>query len=82
MIREDPIDPEILYVGTDIGVYVTKNGGETWEVLGDLPSTYVHDLVVHPRENMIIIATHGRGIWVIDGDRVNEGKPQNQGWYD
>ncbi len=80
VIREDPIDPEILYVGTDIGVYVTKDGGKTWEVLGVLPSTYVHDLVIHPRDNMIIIATHGRGIWVLDGDSVNGGKPQNQGW--
>ena len=77
VIREDPIDPEILYVGTDIGVYVTKDGGETWEVLGDLPSTYVHDLVIHPRDNMIVIATHGRGIWVLDGDKVNGGKPQD-----
>ena len=77
VIREDPIDSEILYVGTDIGVYVTKDRGETWEVLGDLPSTYVHDLVIHPRDNMIIIATHGRGMWVLDGDAVNGGKRQD-----
>ena len=74
VIREDPVNPEILYVGTDIGVYVTKDRGATWEVLGDLPSTYVHDLVIHPRDNMIIIATHGRGIWVLDADHVNGGK--------
>ena len=82
VIREDPIDQKILYVGTDIGVYLTKDGGNNWEVLGDLPSTYVHDLVIHPRDNMIIVATHGRGIWVMDGDKVNEGRTQNNWWSD
>ncbi len=74
VIREDPIDRNILYVGTDIGVYVSKNAGQTWEVLGDLPSTYVHDLIIHPRDNIIVIATHGRGMWAIDANKVNGGK--------
>jgi len=74
VIREDPIDENILYVGTDIGVYVSKNGGESWEVLGDLPSTYVQDLVIHPRDNIIVAATHGRGLWVMDADGVNGGR--------
>ncbi len=76
VIREDPFDKNILYVGTDGGVFVTKDGGKKWEVLGDLPSTYVHDLVVHPRDNIIVIATHGRGVWVMDGEKVNGKK----GW--
>jgi hypothetical protein len=50
---------------------VSHDGGETYSVLGDLPSTYVHDLVIHPRDNMIIIATHGRGIWVLDANPIN-----------
>ncbi len=74
VIREDPINKNILYVGTDIGVYVSKDGGESWEVLGNLPSTYVHDLIIHPRDNIIVIATHGRGMWVMDANKVNEGK--------
>jgi photosystem II stability/assembly factor-like uncharacterized protein len=74
VIREDPIDRNILYVGTDIGVYVSKNQGESWEVLGDLPSTYVSDLVIHPRDNIIVASTHGRGIWVLDGNEVNGGR--------
>ena len=73
VLREDPIDKNIIYVGTDIGVYVSKDGGKTYSVLGDLPSTYVHDLVIHPRDNIIIIATHGRGIWVLDANQVNGG---------
>jgi photosystem II stability/assembly factor-like uncharacterized protein len=73
VVREDPINENIIYVGTDIGVYVSRDGGKTYSVLGNLPSTYVHDLVIHPRDNMIIIATHGRGIWVLDAMKVNGG---------
>ncbi len=73
VIREDPVDQNILYVGTDIGVYVSKDGGKTWNVLGSgLPSCYVHDLIIHPRDNVIVIATHGRGMWAIDAEPVNE----------
>jgi len=73
VIREDPVDRNILYVGTDIGVYVTKDGGKTWNVLGkNLPSVYVHDLIIHPRDNVIVIATHGRGMWAVDANPINE----------
>jgi photosystem II stability/assembly factor-like uncharacterized protein len=72
VIKEDPNHPKQLYVGTDIGVYITKDDGKTWNVLGDLPSVYVHDLVVHPRDNMIVIATHGRGMFVLDANKLNE----------
>lgn len=71
VIREDPRNRKILYLGTDVGVYVTLNNGASWEVLGDLPCTYVHDLDIHPRNNMIIVATHGRGMYVLDADPVN-----------
>jgi photosystem II stability/assembly factor-like uncharacterized protein len=78
VIREDPEKENILYLGTDVGVYVSKDTGGSWEVLGDLPCTYVHDLAIHPRDNMIIVATHGRGMFVLDADPVNqeEVKPQ------
>lgn len=76
VMREDPIKPNILYVGTDNGVFVTKDGGESWQVLGDLPSTYVHDLIVHPRDNIIVVATHGRGMWAVDANDVNGGRRQ------
>jgi photosystem II stability/assembly factor-like uncharacterized protein len=73
VIREDPVDKNILYVGTDLSVYVTKDGGKTWNVLGaDLPSTYVHDLIIHPRDNVIVIATHGRGMWALDAEPINQ----------
>ncbi|NOY38542.1 MAG: hypothetical protein GXO83_13330 [Chlorobi bacterium] len=78
VIREDPVSKDILYVGTDTGVYVTKDRGKKWEVLGDLPSVYVHDLIVHPRDNIIVIATHGRGMWVLDANKVNGGKTRQR----
>lgn len=71
VIREDPKNDSTLYVGTDVGVYVSRNSGESWDILGDLPCTYVHDLAIHPRENLVIIATHGRGMFVLDADPVN-----------
>lgn len=67
VVREDPKNEKVLYVGTDIGVYVSIDEGQAWHVLGsDLPSTFVHDLVVHPRDNVLVAATHGRGMWIID----------------
>ncbi len=73
VIREDPRNRNILYAGTDNAVFVTKDGGENWQVLGDLPSTYVHDLIIHPRDNIIVVATHGRGMWALDANAINQG---------
>ena len=67
VIREDPSNAKILYVGTDMGVFVTTDGGATWNVLGgNLPPVFVLDLVIQPRDRLIAIATHGRGMWVLD----------------
>jgi hypothetical protein len=67
VIREDPANPKILYVGTDMGVFMTNDGGATWNVLGgNLPQVFVLDLVIQPRDRLIAIATHGRGVWLID----------------
>lgn len=71
VIREDPLNEKILYVGTDTGVYTSTDRGKSWSVLGDLPTVYVHDLVIHSRDNILIIATHGRGIWALDVAPVN-----------
>jgi hypothetical protein len=67
VIREDPLMENILYVGTDRGVYVSTDRGESWSALqGDLPNVPVHDLVVHPRERELVAGTHGRSIWIVD----------------
>ncbi len=74
VIREDPADRRILYVGTDTGVYVSTDGGAAWQTLGSgLPSTFVFDLIVHPRDRIIVAATHGRGMWALDAQPVEKG---------
>ena len=71
VIREDPRNPNVLYVGTDFGVYVSTNGGDRWTVLGgNLPSVQVSDLAFHRRDNMLVISTYGRGVWVMDAVAV------------
>jgi photosystem II stability/assembly factor-like uncharacterized protein len=67
VIREDPANPNTLYLGTDFGAFVTKDGGRRWEVLGStLPSVQVSDLAYQPRDNVIVISTYGRGMYVMD----------------
>lgn len=67
VIREDPKNKDVLYVGTDLGVYVTVDGGKKWHVLANsLPICFVWDLIIHPRDNALVIATNGRGMYVID----------------
>ncbi|NJD09191.1 MAG: hypothetical protein FIB01_01710 [Gemmatimonadetes bacterium] len=76
VIKEDPKRPDVLYLGTDLSVYVSLNGGREWHVLASgLPTTYVHDLVVHPRDDVVVAATHGRGIWVLDARPVQRLTP-------
>lgn len=71
MVREDPVNPDVLYAANDFGVYVTTNGGARWEVLGgNLPSVAVMDFIVHPRDRMLVIGTHGRGVWAIDVSKI------------
>ena len=67
VIREDPMNEDILYVGTDRGVYVSTDRGDSWSALqGGLPNVPVHDLVIHPRERELVAGTHGRSIWIVD----------------
>jgi ligand-binding sensor domain-containing protein len=67
VIREDPQDKNILYVGTELSVYVSLDRGQMWHSLSNhLPTTPVHDLVIHPRENEMVIGTHGRSCFVLD----------------
>ena len=77
VIREDGRDPDTLYLGTDSAVFISKDGGKGWQILGgNLPTAYVHDLVIHPRENLIVIATHGRGMWALDADLLIKKKDE------
>ena len=67
VVKEDPIDPNLLFVGTEESVYFSYNRGLKWEKLGSkLPTVAVHDLVIHPRDGDLIAGTHGRSIWILD----------------
>ncbi|MDB4909028.1 MAG: sialidase [Gemmatimonadetes bacterium] len=68
VIREDLVNPNLLFLGTENGLWVSTTGGREWARYkgGDLPAVAVRDLAVHPRDNDLVIATHGRGIWIID----------------
>ena len=66
VVREDPTNPDVLYVGTELGAYVSWDGGESWQDLGQgLPTVAVHDLAVQARDGVVVAATHGRasGPW-------------------
>tara|TARA_R110002124_G_scaffold120895_7_gene279128 strand:- start:35993 stop:38833 length:2841 start_codon:yes stop_codon:yes gene_type:complete len=65
VIREDPENEDILYLGTDNGAYVSFNKGNSWEAFSNgLPNVAVHDLVVQPEAKDIVLGTHGRSIYV------------------
>lgn len=66
VIREDPANKDVLFVGTDLGVYVTFDAGGSWEALaGGLPTQPIHDLVIQERERDLVIATHGLSCWIL-----------------
>jgi photosystem II stability/assembly factor-like uncharacterized protein len=68
VVREDPRNPRLVYAGTELGLYVSYTGGGAWTSLGlkNLPHVAVHDILVHPRDNDLILATHGRSVWILD----------------
>lgn len=77
VIREHPSNPNLLFVGTEFAVYVSVDGGKSWSRMkNNMPTQPVHDLKIHPRENDIIVATHGRGIYIADISALVEVTPE------
>ena len=77
VLREDPVNRDLLYAGTDVGVYVSLDRGTTWErFMTGLPTVPVHDLKIHPREHELIAGTHGRSIWIVDVAPLQQLTPQ------
>lgn len=68
VLREDPVKRGLLYAGTEFGLWISLDDGAHWAEFkgGDFPAVSVRDLVVQPRDNDLVLATHGRGIWIID----------------
>jgi len=70
VVREDLRNKDLLFAGMEFGMYASLDRGETWFSLNNnLPTVAVRDIAVHPRENDLIIGTHGRGIWIMDDIR-------------
>ncbi len=66
-VREDLRNPQVLYLGTELGLFYTNDAGRHWvELTGGLPTAAFNDLALHPRDNDLVLGTHGRGIWILD----------------
>jgi len=67
IIREDRVKPDLLFLGTEFGLFLTVDRGRRWaQFTGNLPNVAVRDLAIHPRDSDLIIATHGRGVYIVD----------------
>lgn len=73
VIREDHKNPDLLFVGTEMAVYVSLDGGKSWaRMKQNMPTQPVHDLQIHPRENDLVVGTHGQGIFIADISPLQE----------
>lgn len=68
VIRQDTVNPQLLYVGTEFGLWISNDGGSQWAQFngGNFPNVAVRDIALQNRDAALVLATHGRGIWVID----------------
>jgi len=66
-IREDHQNPNLLYLGTELGLFISVNGGQNWvELKNNMPTLPFNDLTIQARDNDLVLASHGRGIWILD----------------
>jgi photosystem II stability/assembly factor-like uncharacterized protein len=68
VIKEDLVKRDLLFLGTELGLFVSIDGGKSWAQFkgNHFPAVAVRDLAIQPRENDLVLATHGRGIWIVD----------------
>ncbi len=67
VIREDPVNEDLLFVGTDVGLYLSLDRGRSWQrFMNGLPTVPVRDIKIHPRDGDLIAGTHGRSIWIVN----------------
>ncbi len=72
-VRESPFNRDLLFAGSEFGLFVSADGGRKWvSYKGDFPTVAVRDIQIHPREHDLVIGTHGRGVWIIDDIRPLE----------
>ena len=67
VVRQDPVNPDLLFLGTEAGLFISLDGGRHWgHFAEEFPPVSIRDLVIQPRESSLVMGTHGRGIWIID----------------
>ncbi len=66
VIVQDPVNPDLLYCGLDNGTYASFDKGNTWHLFNNLLPVASYDMIVHPRENELVVGTHGRSVFVVD----------------
>ncbi|MBK8647857.1 MAG: hypothetical protein IPN16_15230 [Gemmatimonadetes bacterium] len=77
VIKQDPTNADLLFVGTDVGAFVSLNKGQSWQkFMSGLPTVPVNDLKIHPRDKELIAATHGRALWIVDIAALQQMKPE------
>jgi len=73
VIKEDPVNPSLIYVGTDHGLYISMDGGMNFSICKEgLPAVSIHDVVIHPSNNDLIVGTHGRSIYKSNVSKLQE----------
>jgi photosystem II stability/assembly factor-like uncharacterized protein len=75
VIMEDPVKEGLLYMGTDHGTYLSFNEGDEWHLIAPIPNVAAYDMVVHPSAHELVVATHGRSIYVMPVEPVREIHP-------
>lgn len=66
-IRQDLVNPDLLFLGAEFGLFISVDGGKTWgRFESNMPKVAVHDMVIHPRDPALVLATHGRGVIILD----------------
>ena len=77
VIREDPRNPNLLFAGTEFGIFASLDRGQSWVPLkSGLPTVAVYDAVIHPRDSELVIGTHGRSVWVLDISPLEQMTPE------
>jgi len=75
-VREDVQNPNVLYLGTEFGAWVSVNRGQSWtKINNNLPTVAVHEFAQHPTNGEIVAATHGRSLWVADATPLRQTTP-------
>ena len=67
VVREDPVNPELLYIGTETGIWLSIDRGDSWfRFMPNMPTVSVNDIAIHPRDHALVAASHGRSLFVMD----------------